>query len=96
MVITQPEKYHALLDQARAKAEDKFESVFVTGRKNVILLRRKSAKLNDNPFMTIKINFHDLSFHHGCYDMDFDVAVKNFQDRAAESYFNVEYDVPVD
>lgn len=83
-----------MLEEIRAIAEDKFDANFVMGRKNVILLRRHNPMRKIEPFMTIKVNFHDKSFHHGDYDMGFDAAVENFKLRVAESNFNPEFDVP--
>ena len=64
-------RYKSLLAIIREKAESKFDANFVMGRKNVILLRRRNPREIDRPFMTIKANFHDQSFHDGDYDISY-------------------------
>jgi hypothetical protein len=86
--------YESLMLQAQTAAESKFSATFVTSSKNVLLLRKKSSRLASQPFLTIKVNLHDMHFHDGHYDMSFDSAVENFKGRVEDSPFNPQFDTP--
>lgn len=88
------DKYKELLVTMRAKAENKFNAVFVVGIKNIVLLRLNKPMNKRAEFMTIAVNFHDQSFHHGHYDMDFFTATENFKQRVEESNWNPKFDLP--
>ena len=86
--------YDSLMLQAQTTAESKFSAHFITGTKNVILLKRHNVPFKTKAFMTVKVNYHDMSFHEGDYDMNFDEAVKNFYKRVEVSTFNPKFDTP--
>ena len=44
--------------------------------------------------MIVEINYHDMSFHEGDYDMNFHEAIKNFYKRVEVSSFNPQLDIP--
>lgn len=83
-----------LMLKAKELAESKFSATFVAVGKNVLLLRKKSAGLTSRAFLTIKVNLHNMSFHDGHYDMDFDNAIENFKGRVEDSSFNPKLDTP--
>lgn len=86
--------YESLMLKAIELAESKFSATFVAVGKNVLLLRKKSVGLTSRTFLTIKVNLHTMSFHHGHYDMDFDGAIENFKGRVNDSSFNLTLDAP--
>ncbi|MEG3764908.1 hypothetical protein [Alteromonas sp. 14N.309.X.WAT.G.H12] len=86
--------YENLMLQAQTAAESKFSATFVTSSKNVLLLREKSPRLTRQPFLTMKVNLHDMHFHDGRYDMSFDSAVEDFKGCVENSSFNPQFDTP--
>lgn len=86
--------YENLMMTAQAKVATVFDGVFVTGKKNIILIRRNTTTFTKQPFATLKVNYHDMTFHGGNYDMSFDEAVEDFKQRVSVSTFNIKFDVP--
>jgi hypothetical protein len=86
--------YDSLMLKAQTTAESKFSAHFVAGNRNVILLKRHNVPFKTKAFMTVMVNYHDMTFHEGDYDMNFNEAVKNFYKRVEVSTFNPKFDTP--
>lgn len=89
-------KYQGLMDQAKEKAEFKFDATLVQVEKNVLLMRKHVPTFSESPFLTVKVNLHQLSFYDGHYDMAFEEAVNNFKQRVENSAFNYTVDIPAE
>ncbi len=81
--------------QAIAAAESHFDAVAIECQKNVLLMKKKTSTFTNKPFFTIKVNYHDIGFHDGHYDIAFDEAVDNFRARVKDSCFSVHNDTPL-
>lgn len=89
--------YEALMEKAEIAVQNIYSApVEVVGfQKNVLLLKKLSAHIPDEQaYLTICVNFFDMLFYWGHYDMDVDTAGNDFKRRVAESNFSLEGSLP--
>lgn len=94
---TQNNQYEVLKEKAKQAVQNVFTDpvTVLQIEKNILLLKKESARIPENrSFFTTSVNFHDMSFSVGHYDMDLEESLADFKERVANSWFNPDVDMP--